>query len=96
MKRRGVYILLLSLAISIPFYVAYSYYDYYGELSFHYRKYFTTADEDDLLTYLKNNPRVLYQPTVSIQQNLIPLLEPAFFQSDSILLPDFTPPVLRC
>ncbi len=96
MKRRAAYFLLLTLAISIPCYVAYSYYDYYGELSFHYRKYFTAADEDNLLTYLKNNPRVFFQPTMSVQQDLIPLLEPAFLQLDSILLPDFTHPVLRC
>ncbi len=95
-KRRCAYIFLLIIAFSIPFHVAYLYFDYYSDLNFHYRKYYSTADEENLLTYLKNNPRALYQPPVSIHDLFVPLLQPTTFHFDFIPVWDEKDPVLRC
>jgi hypothetical protein len=86
----------VGLALSIPFHIAYLYYDFYADLNFHYRKYYSPVDEENLLTYLKDNPRALYQPPVSTQNPLIPLLEPTSFQPHSILVSDSKNPILRC
>ncbi len=96
MKRRGIYLLLLALAFSIPFHVAYLYYNFYGDVSFHYRKYYSAVDDENLLTYLKDNPRALYHLSASAQNPFVPLLEPASFTPHSILLPESKDPVLRC
>ncbi len=96
MKRRGIYLLLLALAFSIPFHIAYLYYDFYGDLNFHYRKYYSAVDNENLLTYLKDNPRALYQPPASAQNPFVPLLDYAPFASHSILLPESKDLVLRC
>ncbi len=96
MKRRSGYLLLLLLALSIPFHIAYLYYDFYGDLSFHYRKYYSAADEENLLTYLRDNPRALYHPPASAQNLFVPLLGSGSFDPPSVLLPDSKTSVLRC
>ena len=96
MKRHGAYFLILAIALSVPFHIAYLYFDYYGDLNFHYRKYYTAIDEENLLTYLRDNPRALYHPPVSFQEILLPFLEAAPLDSHSVFVPDSKEPVLRC
>jgi len=94
-KRRSAYFLILAVALSIPFHISYLYYDFYGDLNFHYRKYYTNVDQEDLLTYLKNNPRAIYQPSVSVYTFFLPL-ETLPFHALPDLVADPKEPVLRC
>ncbi|HSR12104.1 MAG TPA: hypothetical protein VLS90_11735, partial [Thermodesulfobacteriota bacterium] len=62
MKRSTLGFFLLLVSFLIPCNVAYLYHDYYEDIDCLARKHFTAADEEDLLTVLKKNPRLLYSP----------------------------------
>lgn len=87
---------LLALSILISSNVAYLYHAYYEEVDLLVRKHFSQADEENLLTFIKKNPRVHYSPGLSIQHHVFFLPQVLFFQPDSPLLEDFQTLVLRC
>ncbi len=97
MKRRcAVIYLLLFLSFSIPFNVAYLYFDYYSDMDLMLRKHFSSDDDESLLTLFKKNPRVLHNPGLSVQDQVFALPEVSFFQTYSVLPQDLKGPVLRC
>lgn len=97
MKRSCIGIFLLCISFLIPLNVAYLYQDYYQGIDFLARKHFTTEDEEDFLTIVKKNPRILYYPGISVQQALTFLLELSFLQVFSPFLPQNVKSfVLRC
>ena len=95
-RYRGFRFFLLALSILISLNVAYLYHAYYEEIDLLVRKHFSEADEENILTFIKKNPRVLDSPGLSIQHQVISLPEVLFFQPYSPLLQDSKTPVLRC
>lgn len=95
-RYRGLGFFLLALSILISLNVAYLYHAYYEDIDLLVRKHFSDADEENLLTFIQKNPRLLYSPGLSIQHNVISLPEVFFFQPYSPLLQDSKTPVLRC
>jgi len=93
---RGFGFFLLTLSFLISFNSAYLYYDYYAEINLKVRKHFANEDEENLLTLVKKNPRVLDNPGLSIQYHMISLLRVSFFHSYSFLPTDSKNSVLRC
>lgn len=74
--RLGSFLLLISLLI--PLNVGYLYYDYYAEIDFLGRKHFAAEDEEDFLTVVKKNPRLLYYPGLSAQHAVVSALQTLF------------------
>jgi hypothetical protein len=95
-RYRGFRFFLLALAILISLNVAYLYHAYYEDVDLLVRKHFSAADEENLLTFIKKNPRVLESPGLSIQHHVISLPEVFSFQPYSLLVQDLKTPVLRC
>ncbi len=97
MKRSIIAIFLLFISLLIPLNLAYLYHDYYEDLDFLFRKHYAAQDDEDLLTVLKKNPRIVPHPEQSAQHFVTFLLELPF-QQVSFLLP--TPDIknldLRC
>ncbi len=94
-RRFGFFLLALSILISLN--VAYLYNLYYDEVDLLVRKHFSDADEENLLTFIKNNPRALDFPALSVQHHLISFLEAFFFQRNSPPhLQDSKVSILRC
>ena len=95
-RHRGLGIFLLALSIFISLNVAYLYHAYYEEIDLVVRKHFSDDAAENLLTFIKENPRVLYSPGQSIQHQMVSLLEVFFFQPYFTLPQDSKTPVLRC
>ncbi len=95
-RYRSFRFFLLALSILISLNVAYLYHAYYEDIDLLVRKHFSDADEENLLTFIQKNPRVLYSPGLSIQYQVTSLPEALFFQPYSPLLQDFEISVLRC
>ena len=95
-RYRGFRFFLLALSILISLNVAYLYHAYYEEVDLLVRKHFSDADEENLLTFIKKNPRVFCSTGLSVQLYMISPLEVFFFQPNSPLLPESKTPVLRC
>jgi hypothetical protein len=95
-RYHGFRFFLLALSILISLNVAYLYHAYYEEVDLLVRKHFSDADEENLLTFIKKNPRVLHSPGLPIHHHVISLPEVLFFQPDSPLLQDLKTLVLRC
>ena len=95
-RRRGFGFFLLALSLLIALNVAYLYHDYYEEVDLLVRKHFSESDEENLLTFIKKNPRVFDFPGLSTQHNIISALEVFFFQPYSPILQDSSTPILRC
>jgi hypothetical protein len=79
-KRSCICFFLLFISFLIPLNVAYLYHAYYGEIDFLARKHFTAQEEEDFLTVVKKNPRILYYPGLSAQHRAASLLEFSFLQ----------------
>ncbi len=96
-KRSAAGFLLLFISFLIPLNVAYLYHAYYEEIDFLARKHFTSDDEEDFLTVVKKNPRILYYPGLAAQHGIAALLEFSFLQVfSSNPLQNVTSLVLRC
>jgi len=95
-RHRALCFALLILSFFIALNVAYLYHAYYEEIDLLVRKHFSDGDEENLLTFIKKNPRVFYSPELSFQHDMISLLEVFFFLPNSPLLQDPKTPVLRC
>ena len=95
-RYRSFRFFLLALSILISLNLAYLYHAYYEDIDLVVRKHFSDADEENLLTFIKKNPRVLYAPGLSVQYHLISLPEVLFFQPYYPLFQDSKTPVLRC
>jgi hypothetical protein len=93
---RGLCFFLVALSILISLNVAYLYHAYYEEIDLLFRKHFSDGDEENLLTFIQKNPRVLYSAGPSIQHQMFSLLEVLFFQPCCLLPQDSKTPVLRC
>ncbi len=97
MKRhRGLCFALLVLSCFIALNVAYLYHAYYEEIDLLVRKHFSDGDEENLLTFIKKNPRVFHSPGLSFQHQMISFLEVFFFLPTSLLPQDLKTAVLRC
>lgn len=93
-RRYCLFLLLLSFLI--PLNVAYLYFGYYSEIELQVRKNFSSEEKESLLVLFKKNPRLIYVPEASVQNQLLSLLEISFLPLCGIIL---TPPnnlVLRC
>jgi hypothetical protein len=65
---------LLAIALALPLGVAFLYYDFYDDNDIVCRKQFSMADNGDLLSFLRKNPRVFVvadDPFQSTEINLI-------------------------
>jgi hypothetical protein len=98
MKRRrilGFFLLVLSIFISLN--IAYLYNIYYDEVDLLARKHISDADEENFLTFIKDNPRVFDSPGLSVQHHIILSSgEVFFFHPYSFHPQDSKAPVLRC
>jgi len=95
-RHRGFSFFLLAMSILISLNVAYLYHAYYEEIDLLVRKHFSDADEENLLTFIKKNPRVFYSAELSVHHPMISLPEVFFFLPYSPLLQDSKTSVLRC
>ena len=95
-RRRLLGIFLLAVSFLIPWNVGYLYYDSYVDVDFLVRKHFSAEEDDGLLSFFKENSRVLIQPGQNSQQPVISIFQAVFFQPDSLLSTAPKQPVLRC
>ncbi len=95
-RYRGISLFLAILAIFTSLNVAYLYQSFYEEADLMVRKHYSQADEENLLTFIKKNPRILYSPEIAVFQFVTSLPEVFLFQPCSSDVPDSLPPVLRC
>jgi len=95
-RRRLVGTFLLAVSFLIPWNVGYLYYDSYADFDFLVRKHFSAEEDDGLLSFFKENSRVLIQPGQNLQQPVISIFQVVFFQPDSLLSTAPKQPVLRC
>jgi len=87
---------LLAIALVLPLGVAFLYYDFYDDHDLVCLKQISMADNEDLLSYLRNNPRVCvaaYEPPQSAGINLS---DPKFFLFIHSASPTQTNSILRC
>jgi hypothetical protein len=97
LKRSAVGLFLLLIAFLIPLNVAYLYHAYYEDIDFLARKHYTEQDEEDFLTVVKKNPRILYYPGLSGLDRMAFLLEFSFLEFfSSIFCQNVKAFVLRC
>jgi len=95
-RYRGLGFFLLALSILISLNVAYLYHTYYEEIDLLVRKHFSDGDEENLLTFINEDPRVLYSAGQLPQHQMVSLLEVFFFQPYYTLPQDSKTSVLRC
>ncbi len=93
---RRYFFILLLLSILIPVNVAWLYYGYYSQIELQVRKNFSSEDEESLLVLFKKNPRIIYAPAASVQNNLLFFLEVSFSFPCGILPAPSNNFVLRC
>lgn len=97
MKRyRAISFFLAVLAIFTSLNVAYLYHSFYEEADLLVRKHYSQADEENLLTFIKKNPRIPYSPGIAVTHFVVSLPEVPLFRIYSYLGPDPLPAVLRC
>ena len=98
MKRRrilGFFLLILSIFISLN--IAFLYHSYYDEVDLLARKHISDADEENFLTFIKDNPRVFDSPGLSVQHHIILSSgEVLFFHPYTFHPQDSKASVLRC
>jgi len=98
MKRRrilGFFLLILSIFISLN--IAFLYQTYYDDVDLLARKHISDANEENFLTFIKDNPRVFDSPGLSVQHHIILSSgEVFFFHPYSFHPQDSQAPVLRC
>jgi hypothetical protein len=93
---RGFCFFLLIISLLIPCNTAYLYQAYYEDLDLLARKHFCNEDEENLLAFIKRDPRVLVSPGPSLAHPVISFLQGFFFQPHSALPQDSNNSVLRC
>jgi hypothetical protein len=97
MKRyRGISFFLAALAIFTSLNIAYLYHSFYEDADLLVRKHYSQADEENLLTFIKKNPRIPYSPGIAVHHFVFSLPEVVFLPSYSYVGSDSLPPVLRC
>lgn len=87
---------LIFLSLLIPLNVAYLYFDYYSEIELQVRKNLSAQEEESLLLLFKKNPRIIYLPGASVQNQLFSPLEIFFLPPCGSLAAPSQNPVLRC
>jgi hypothetical protein len=87
---------LLAIALVLPLVVAFLYYDFYDDNDLICLKQISMADNEDLLSFLRKNPRVFvaaYEPPQSAGINLS---DTKSFLSIHSASPTQTNSILRC
>ncbi len=96
-RRRRLAFFLLVLSIFISLNIAFLYHTYYDEVDLLARKHISDADEENFLTFIKDNPRVFDSPGLSVQHHIILSSgEVFFFHPYSIHPQDSKALILRC
>jgi hypothetical protein len=97
MKRyRAISLFLAVLAIFTSLNIAYLYHSFYEDADLLVRKHYSEAEEENLLTFVMKNPRILYSPGMAVNHFVSSLPEFFISQSYSYLGPDPLPAILRC
>ncbi len=97
MKRLRKYpLFLLAIALALPLSVAFLYYDFYDDNDLVCRKQISVADNEDLLSFLRKNPRVFVAADEPFQFAVINLFETKSFHSINPSSATQTSSVLRC
>ena len=88
---------LLTIALALPLGVAFLNYDFYGDNDPFRLNQISMADDEDLLSFLRKNPRIFVAAHETVQSACINLFET---QSFSYIINPVTTnqksPVLRC
>jgi hypothetical protein len=87
---------LLAIALALPLGVAFLYYDFYDDNDLVYRTQFSVADNEDLLSFLRKNPRVLSAAHEPFQSAVVSLFGTKAFHSVIPASIVQTSSVLRC
>jgi hypothetical protein len=87
---------LLVLALTLPLVVALLYYQFYDENDLVVGKYYTKAEESDLLTFLRKNPKVFIAADGLFQSADVILFEIKSFHHTKPASTSQTSSVLRC
>jgi len=95
-KLRKHPLFLLALALALPLGVAFLYYDFYDDNDLVCRKQISMADNGDLLSFLRKNPRVFVAVDELFQSAGVILFEARSFHYIHPHSTDQTSSVLRC
>jgi hypothetical protein len=87
---------LLAIALALPLGVAFLHYQFYDENDLVVGKYFSKAQEFDLSSFLRKNPRVFVSADEPLQSAGINLFETKSFHYIHPASSRQTSPVLRC
>jgi hypothetical protein len=87
---------LLAIALALPLGVTFLYYDFYDDNDLVCRKQISMADNGDLLSFLRKNPRIFVVAEGLFQATGINLFETKSFHYINPALTNQTSPVLRC
>jgi hypothetical protein len=87
---------LLAIALALPLGVAFLYYDFYDDNDLIRLKQISMADNGDLLSFLRKNPRIFVAADEIFQSTCINLFETQSFNYINPASTNQTSPVLRC
>ncbi|HOD35578.1 MAG TPA: hypothetical protein PLR20_08785 [Syntrophales bacterium] len=87
---------LLAIALALPLGVAFLYYDFYDDNDLVRLKQISIADDGDLLSFLRKNPRVFVAADEIFQSAPINLFEKISFSYINPASTNQKSPVLRC
>ncbi len=87
---------LLAIALALPLGVAFLYYDFYDDNDLVCRKQISMADNEDLLSFLRKNPRIFVVADDPFQSVGINLFDTKSFLSVISASAAQTSSVLRC
>jgi hypothetical protein len=87
---------LLIIALILPLVVAFLYYQFYDDSDLVVGKYYTKAEESDLLTFLRKNPKVFIAADGLFQSADIIFFETKSSHCTKPAATCQTNPILRC